>query len=550
MKKSNSNVINFDHIVIGSGLAGLSSALHLAKSGRKVALITKREIDDCNSKLAQGGVACVMDALDSFDEHVKDTLYAGAGLCDEKAVRHIVEGGPAAIREIIDFGVKFTTRGELGFSDDQQNYDLAREGGHHKRRILHSGDITGAELERVLVEQVKGNNNIEIFDYHIAIDLVMHGQGTGRNCIGAYVLNIRSGEVVTFIAPSTVVACGGAGKVYLYTSNPDVACGSGIAMAYRAGAKIANMEFIQFHPTILYHPTMRSFLISEALRGEGAVLKCRETRGGEPVEFMHKYHPMKSLAPRDVVARAIDSEMKRTGEECVYLDIRHHSEEMLKRRFPNIFRKCLEAGVNMAKDLIPVVPAAHFVCGGIATGLKGESSIRGLYAVGETACTGLHGANRLASNSLLEALVMSRCAADAIDAEFEVLKKNLPESSENLHWVCGNATDSDEQVVITHNWDEIRRFMWDYVGIYRTNKRLERAKNRIKLIRKEIEKYYWDFLVTADLVELRNIATVAELIIDSAMKRKESRGLHYNADYPFRDPEMDCVDTIIEKERI
>ena len=550
MKKSNSKVVHFDHIVIGSGLAGLSSALHLARSGRKVALITKREIDDCNSKLAQGGVACVMDALDSFDEHVKDTLYAGAGLCNEAAVRHIVEGGPAAIREVIDFGVKFTTRGELGFTDDQQNYDLAREGGHHKRRILHSGDITGAELERVMVEQVKGNSNIEIFDYHIAIDLVMRGEGGNRNCIGAYVLDIRGGEVVTFIAPSTVVACGGAGKVYLYTSNPDVACGSGIAMAYRAGAKIANMEFIQFHPTILYHPTMRSFLISEALRGEGAVLKCRETRGGEPVEFMHKYHPMKSLAPRDVVARALDSEMKRTGEECVYLDIRHHSEEMLRRRFPNIFQKCLEVGVNMAKDLIPVVPAEHFVCGGIATDLKGESSIRGLYAVGETACTGLHGANRLASNSLLEALVMSRCAAAAIDAEFEALKKNLPERSENLHWVSGNATDSDEQVVITHNWEEIRRFMWDYVGIYRTDKRLERAKNRIKLIRKEIEKYYWDFLVTADLVELRNIATVAELIIDSAMKRKESRGLHYNADYPFRDPEMDCVDTIIEKERI
>ena len=550
MKKNDSKVINFDHIVIGSGLAGLSSALHLAKSGRKVALITKREIDDCNSKLAQGGVACVMDALDSFDEHVKDTLYAGAGMCNEQAVRHIVEGGPAAIREMIEFGVKFTTRGELGFTDDRQNYDLAREGGHHKRRILHSGDITGAELERVMVEQVKANGNIRIFDYHIAIDLVMHGQGGGRSCIGAYVLDIRSGEVITFIAPSTVVACGGAGKVYLYTSNPDVACGSGIAMAYRAGAKIANMEFIQFHPTILYHPTMRSFLISEALRGEGAVLKCRESRNGEPVEFMHKYHPMKSLAPRDVVARAIDSEMKRTGEECVYLDIRHHSEEMLRRRFPNIFRKCLEAGVNMAKDLIPVVPAEHFVCGGIATGLKGESSIRGLYAVGETACTVLHGANRLASNSLLEALVMSRCAADAIDTEFEALKKNLPENSENLHWVCGNATDSDEQVVITHNWDEIRRFMWDYVGIYRTNKRLERAKNRIKLIRKEIERYYWDFLVTADLIELRNIATVAELIIDSAMKRKESRGLHYNADYPFRDPEMDCVDTVIEKERI
>ena len=520
--------VQFDHIVVGSGLAGLSSALHLARSGRSVAVLTKREIYECNSRLAQGGVACVMDRLDSFDEHVKDTLTAGAGLCDIGAVRAIVEAGPAAIQELIELGAKFTTRGELGYTDEAEEFDLGREGGHHKRRILHAGDITGAELERVMIEAVRSMPNIKVFEYHVAIDLVV----SSRLDLGG----------------PTTIACGGAGKVYLYTSNPDVACGSGIAMAYRAGAKIANMEFIQFHPTILHHPTIRSFLISEALRGEGAVLKCRDSRDSEPVEFMQKYHPMKSLAPRDVVARAIDSEMKRTGEECVYLDIRHLDEATLRRRFPNIFAKCLEAGINMAHDLIPVVPAAHFVCGGIKTDVNGASSIQGLYAVGESACTGLHGANRLASNSLLEALVVSRFSAADIDAKFEVFRQSRPNTDAALNWMTGNATDSDEQVVIAHNWDEIRRFMWDYVGIYRTNKRLERAKNRIKLIRKEIEKYYWDFLVTADLVELRNIATVAELIIDSSLQRHESRGLHYNADYPYRDPELDCVDTIIQRE--
>ena len=545
-----SEIRNFDHIVIGSGLAGLSSALHLAKSGRSVVVITKREIDECNSRLAQGGVACVMDQLDTFDEHVEDTLTAGAGLCKEEVVRAIVEEGPAAIAELIELGAKFTTRGDLGYTDGRTEFDLGREGGHHKRRVLHAGDITGAELERVMVEAVKARPNITILENHIAVDLVVsrgYDKSSPNRCFGAYVLDIKSNKVITFLAPATVIACGGTGKVYLYTSNPDVACGSGIAMAYRAGAEIANMEFVQFHPTILHHTTIRSFLISEALRGEGAVLKCRENKDSEPVEFMHKYHPMKSLAPRDVVARAIDSEMKRTGEECVYLDIRMHSEEELKRRFPNIFAKCLEAGVNMAKDLIPVVPAAHFMCGGIKTGIDGASSIEGLYAVGETACTGLHGANRLASNSLLEALVVSRFAAASINENFEKFKQNHPSKEDSLNWRSGNAIDSDEQVVIAHNWDEIRRFMWDYVGIYRTNKRLERAKNRIKLIRKEIEKYYWDFTVTADLIELRNIATVAELIIDCSLLRHESRGLHYNADYPFLDPELECVDTVIQR---
>ena len=540
----------FDHLVIGSGLAGLSSALHLAESGRSVAVVTKREIFECNSRLAQGGVACVVDSLDSFEEHVKDTLEAGAGLCDAGAVRAIVEAGPEAIRELIDLGAKFTTRGDLGYTEDSNEYDLGREGGHHKRRILHAGDITGAELERVMIEAVRSKPNIRIFEYHVAVDLVVSHRlnlGGPNRCFGAYVLDVKNGTIVTMLSATTTIACGGAGKVYLYTSNPDVACGSGVAMAYRAGAKIANMEFIQFHPTILYHPTIRSFLISEALRGEGAVLKCRETRDSEPVEFMQKYHPMKSLAPRDVVARAIDSEMKRTGEECVYLDIRHHDEETLRRRFPNIFAKCLEAGINMAKDLIPVVPAAHFVCGGIKTDVNGEASIQGLFAVGESGCTGLHGANRLASNSLLEALVVPKFAAKEIERKYPLFNAGRPPAEAALNWTTGNATDSDEQVVITHNWDEIRRFMWDYVGIYRTNKRLERAKNRIKMIRKEIEKYYWDFLVTADLVELRNIATVAELIIDCSLLRHESRGLHYNADYPYRDPELECVDTVIQR---
>ena len=548
--KINNEILHFDHIVIGSGLAGLSSALHLGRKGRSVAVITKRAIEECNSRLAQGGVACVMDALDTFDEHVKDTLVAGAGLCNEENVRAIVEAGPEAVRNIIELGAQFTTRGDLGFDSERDAYDLGREGGHHKRRVLHAGDITGAELERVMIDAVNALPNVTVFEYHTAIDLVMSSRKSSDNpgrCFGAYVLDNRNGKVITILAPTTVLASGGAGKVYLYTSNPDIACGSGVAMAYRAGAKIANMEFIQFHPTILHHEKIRSFLISEALRGEGAVLKSAEGRNTEPVEFMHKYHPMKSLAPRDVVARAIDSEMKRTGADCVYLDIRHLSEERLKLRFPHIFSKCLEAGINMAKDLIPVVPAAHFICGGIKTDIEGASSIPGLYAVGECACTGLHGANRLASNSLLEAMVVPMFLGKAIDRDFEKLAASSPDKSVDLSWQCGNATDSDEQVVIAHNWEEIRSFMWDYVGIYRTNKRLERAKNRIKLLQQEIDKYYRDYLVTTDLIELRNIATVAEIIIYSSMLRHESRGAHYNADYPERNPEMDCVDTVIER---
>ncbi|MCP3965251.1 MAG: L-aspartate oxidase [Lentisphaerae bacterium] len=544
-----SDCLEFDHIVVGSGLAGLSTALHLAESGGSVAIITKRIIDECNTKYAQGGIACVMDVKkDSFEDHVKDTLNAGAGMCKEDIVRKIVEAGPEVIQELIDKGAHFTTRGELGDSKHKDEYDLGREGGHTKRRVLHSGDITGEEVERILVESCCTNDKIKIFENHIAIDLIVTHRigwsGTNR-CLGIYALDYENNIVKTFRGATTTLATGGIGKVYLYTSNPDIACGGGVAMAYRAGAKIANMEFIQFHPTILYHPSLRSFLISEAVRGEGAILK-RRNENGNLVEFMHKYHPMQSLAPRDVVARAIDNEMKRSGEECVYLDITHHSEETLRKRFPNIFEKCLEIGVNMSKDPIPVVPAAHYSCGGIKTGVDGETDIPGLYAVGEAASTGLHGANRLASNSLLEALVIAKLSSKHIKENIAELKKYQAPGNVPV-WTCGNATDSDELVVIAHNWDEIRHFMWDYVGIFRTNKRLERAKARIKLIRKEIEKYYWDFLITPDLIELRNIASTAEIIIDSALNRKESRGLNYNADYPYIDPDLACIDTIIQR---
>jgi L-aspartate oxidase len=541
------SLVHFDHVVIGSGLAGLSTALNLAESGRSVAVITKRELKECNTRYAQGGIACVVDNKDSFSEHIKDTLLCGCDLCNEEIVRKIVEAGPQEIERLIERGTHFTTRGELGDHKHGDEFHLGKEGGHTKRRVLHSGDITGEELQRSLISACKNNSNITIFEYHMAIDLITSSRlgWLGENrCLGVYALDVRGNTIKTFQSYTTTVACGGAGKVYLYTSNPDTACGGGVAMCYRANVPIANMEFFQFHPTILYHPTVRSFLISEAVRGEGAILK-RENARGEMVEFMEKYHEMKSLAPRDVVARAIDNELKMTGQECAYLDIRHKGEDFLRKRFPNIFEKCLEAGINMAEDLIPVVPAAHYSCGGVKTDSNGFTGIEGLYAVGETACTGLHGANRLASNSLLEALVVARLSFENIETKIPELKLNYP-SGHIPNWSCGDATDSDELVVISHNWDEIRRFMWDYVGIVRTNKRLERAKARIKNIRKEIEKYYWDFLITPDLIELRNISSVAEIIIDSALQRKESRGLHFNVDYPDRDKSLAFTDTIIQ----
>lgn len=539
------DILNYDFLVIGSGIAGLTTALRLAEQG-SVAVVTRREISEANTKYAQGGVACVLDHADSFEEHIADTLEAGAGLCDEKVVRTIVENGPTAIQNIIDLGALFTTRGDLGDAKHKDEFHLGREGGHKKRRVIHAGDITGEELERTMINACRVRKQIEIFEHHVAIDLITSrrlGWLGADHALGAYVMDVRSNKVKTFIATNTVVAAGGAAKVYLYSSNPDVSCGSGVAMCYRAHVPIANMEFYQFHPTILHHEKERSFLISEAVRGEGAVLKRRDAEG-ELVEFMDSYHELASLAPRDIAARAIDNELKKSGQECAFLDIRHKGETFLRNRFPNIFAKCMEAGINMAKDLIPVVPAAHYCCGGVKTDVNGYTGVPGLYAVGENACTGLHGANRLASNSLLEAMVVAGLAADDITAKRAVLNETRPTGT-IPHWSSGDATNSDELVVIAHNWEEIRYFMWDYVGIVRTNKRLERAKTRIKNIRKEIEKYYWDFIVTPDLIELRNIASVAEIIIDSAIARKESRGLHYNADYPHTDPAMANVDTII-----
>ncbi len=545
---SDKNELFFDHLVIGSGLAGLTAALRLAEQGGSVAVVTKGEVDDCNTKYAQGGIACVLDHKDSFEEHVSDTISAGDHLCAADKVRAIVEAGPENVQWLIDLGVHFTTRGEMGDSSHKDDFHLGREGGHHARRVIHAGDLTGEEVESSLVAAARATSNIKIFERHMAIDLITTWRlgWMGENCcLGAYVLDQDSNRIVTFNALSTVVATGGVGKVYLYTSNPDVACGGGVAMCHRANAPIANMEFLQFHPTILYHPKIKSFLLSEALRGEGAVLKIRDNRG-KLREFMQSYHQMGSLAPRDIVARAIDNELKRTGQPCAWLDICSKDEEFLRKRFPNIFEKCLEAGYNLAKSPVPAVPAAHYSCGGVKTDINGFTGIHGLYAAGEVACTGLHGANRLASNSLLEALVVSSFAAKHIRENLAELKAMRPDRTPP-QWSSGDATDSDEMVVISHNWEEIRRFMWDYVGIVRTDKRLERAKARIMNIRREIEKYYWDFLITRDLIELRDMASVAEIIIDSAMQRKESRGLHYNADHPSRDPSLDGVDTVIQK---
>lgn len=528
----------FDFVVLGSGIAGLSFALKVATRG-SVAILTKKRRADSNTNWAQGGIASVTSREDSIELHVQDTLEAGAGLCNESAVRTILSEGPARISELIALGTQFTER-EIPNSPGNRELDLTKEGGHSKRRILHAKDATGAEIERALLAAVAATPSITVLENHFAIDLIVSDrlEGSGpRRVVGAYVLNQPENQVDVFVAPVVVLATGGSGKVYLYTTNPDIATGDGVAMAYRAGAAVANMEFVQFHPTCLYHPRAKTHLISEAVRGEGGIL-CR--RNGE--RFMNRYDHRLELAPRDIVARTIDSEMKRTGEPCVFLDITHRGVEFIHNHFPNLYTKCLEFGIDMTSESIPVVPAAHYQCGGVITNLNGETEIPGLYAVGEVACTGLHGANRLASNSLLEALVCAHRAAHLI-----LQQPPEPVAGAVPPWQTGGATDADELVVVSHNWDEIRRLMWDYVGIVRTNKRLQRAEKRLGNLQEEIREFYWNFKVTADLLELRNLCTTAQLIVESALIRPESRGLHFNLDYPGMDPDWAQRDTVIRR---
>lgn len=528
----------YDFVVIGSGIAGLTFAAKAAQHG-SVAVITKRKGADSNTAWAQGGVACVTSDEDSFELHVRDTLEAGGGLCDEAVVRTIVSEGPERIRELMGLGLSFDERDVSG----HRELDLGREGGHSKRRVLHVRDVTGKEIEETLLRALSRHERVQLLENHMAVDFITAGKlgfATDDRCLGAYVLDEATGEVETIRSDRFILATGGCGKVYLYTTNPDIATGDGVAIAWRAGAAIANMEFIQFHPTCLFHPKAKSFLISEAVRGEGGLL--RNNRGED---FMKSHDRRGSLAPRDIVARAIDAEMKRSGSQCVFLDITDRSPEFLRDRFPKIYETCLRFGVDMSKQPIPVVPAAHYQCGGIKTDVNGATNLAGLYAIGEVACSGLHGANRLASNSLLEGLVVAHRAADAsvrAQPPFHPARKiELPE------WEAGNVQDVDELVVIYHNWDEIRRLMWDYVGIVRTDKRLQRAAARLRNLQREIREFYWNFKVSVDLLELRNLATVAALIVDCALSRKESRGLHFTLDHPRTNDSDFRRDTIVSR---
>lgn len=515
---------HYDVIIIGSGAAGLTLALHLPKH-LQIGLLSKSSLLSHSSTYwAQGGISAVLDEDDHFDDHVRDTLQAGAELCHEDATRYTVESAPELIHWLTELGMPFTReRGE----DGERGFHLTREGGHSHRRVIHAEDATGKALQTTLVNRVLQADNVEVIEDAIAVDLITSqklGESGDNRCLGAYVLERRSGQVYSLSAGATALATGGANKVYLYTSNPDGSSGDGIAMAWRAGCRVANMEFMQFHPTCLYHPDAKSFLISEAVRGEGGKLLLPN---GEA--FMQRFDERADLAPRDVVARAIDHEMKRLGSDCVYLDISHRSKGFIQSHFPNIYRRCLELGYEMDKEPIPVVPAAHYTCGGVLTNLQARTDIDGLYALGETACTGLHGANRLASNSLLECLAFARAAADDIAIQ---LSEQPPQPRNLPAWDDSRVTDSDEEVVVTHNWHEVRRLMWNYVGIVRTDKRLARASSRIELLLNEIDEYYGHFKISSDLIELRNLALVAKLIIDSAIKRKESRGLHFTLDYP------------------
>ena len=530
--------LHFDTLIIGSGLAGLTLALNLAES-HKVGLITKRALMDGASGWAQGGIAATLSGEDSPEAHIRDTLVAGAGLCDEGVTRYVVENGPQAIQWLIGEGVPFTRD-----QGNETGYHLTREGGHSVRRVIHAADATGQAVQLTLIDRARAHPNITVLEHHVAVDLITSlklGRLVGQyakkpnRCHGAYVLDSKLGKVQTIRANNTVLATGGAGKVYLYTTNPDTATGDGIAMGWRAGCRVANMEFVQFHPTCLYHPHAKSFLVSEAVRGEGGVLKLPDGS-----RFMHWHDARAELAPRDIVARAIDFEMKKRGLDCVYLDISHKPADFLKEHFPNIYKRCLEFGIDITKQPIPIVPAAHYTCGGVVTDRSGKTDINNLYAIGETAHTGLHGANRLASNSLLECLVFGQAAAKDIMAQSAEPPVKLP------HWDESRVTNADEEIVISHNWDELRRFMWSYVGIVRTTKRLERARRRIELLHEEINEYYMNFRVTSDLLELRNLVDTADLIVQSAMLRHESRGLHYSRDYPKLLPV--ARDTVLRRE--